>query len=348
MTIIEVSNSDGWNAYIAASLYGDVLQSWEWGEVKLGELWGAHRIRVSDDSGVLGQAQVLTRKMPMGMVLYYVPRGPVLDYAADTSAEVLQMIINWIREHALKHRGLMIKIGPAVVEAFIPQSVEQLKELGFKPSFRSVQMRHTRIVDLQPNEVDILNAFDKDTRNLVRRAAKEGVTVEAFTGADDVKAVRTFHNMYMTTSERAQFAPRPWDQFQRMWKIMAPIGMAKVYLARSDDQVMAGNVVLMLGQRANQLWAASRRDTHKKFATYALQWAAMQDLKAQGMTHYDMWGIAASNDPTHPWAGLSLFKKGFSGKRVDYIGDYDLPISSTYPLFTMADKMRQRMFGQHG
>jgi lipid II:glycine glycyltransferase (peptidoglycan interpeptide bridge formation enzyme) len=102
---------------------------------------------------------------------------------------------------------------------------------------------------------------------------------------------------------------------------------------------------LGLGDKSYQLWAGSRRDEPKKFATYALQWAAMQDLKADGIKSYDMWGRAPSEDSKHPWAGLSLFKKGFGGQEVEYIGDYDLPLSPTYPLYTTADKLRNKVLG---
>lgn len=345
MQVVEVTQSAGWDDWLATNPFGDILQSWEWGEVKKSELWKALRIRVVDGSTIVAQAQILTRKMPLGLTLYYLPRGPVLDYTSPKATEILQTILDWTKQHASKHHGMMIKVGPAVSADQVPQIEAMLQGVGLKPSFKSVQAQHTYIVDLTRTEEEIINSFDKDTRNLVRRSAREGVMVDAYTQPDDQKALRTFHNLYMAAVDHGKFVPRPWSQFSRLWEMMAPQGMAHVYLATFEDKALAGNFVLTLGDKSFQLYAGSRRDEQKKFGTYALQWATMQDLKAQGIKTYDMWGRAPSNDPTHSWAGLTLFKKGFGGREEEYIRDYDLPLSPTYPIFDTANRLRNKMLG---
>jgi peptidoglycan pentaglycine glycine transferase (the first glycine) len=201
IVVEEVTQPDGWDAWLAASQFSDVLQSWEWGEVKKSELWRAIRIRLADGSATVGQAQILTRKMPLGMSLYYMPRGPVLDYQSPRAVEALQVLIDWTKEHANRHHGLMIKLGPAASTMQVPKLGDILAEVGLRPSFKAVQAQHTYVVDLIRSEAAILESFDKDTRNLVRRAAKEGVTVERFAKPDEHKALRTFHNLYMAASE---------------------------------------------------------------------------------------------------------------------------------------------------
>jgi lipid II:glycine glycyltransferase (peptidoglycan interpeptide bridge formation enzyme) len=75
------------------------------------------------------------------------------------------------------------------------------EQLGLKKSFRAVQAQHTYIVDLNRTEAEIVQSFDKDTRNLVRRSAREGVTVERFDTLERQKGLRTFHNLYFAASE---------------------------------------------------------------------------------------------------------------------------------------------------
>jgi lipid II:glycine glycyltransferase (peptidoglycan interpeptide bridge formation enzyme) len=345
MHVEEVTQPEGWNKWIESNPFGDILQTWEWGEVKKSELWTAIRIKVVDDGETVGQAQILTRKMPLGMTLYYMPRGPVLDYGSIQAIDIIREIMEWTREHAVRHRGLMIKIGPAAGLDRAPHLPKLLKELGLRASFKSVQAQHTYVVDLAPEEAAILNSFDKDTRNLVRRSAREGVVVDCSGDVDEHKLLRTFHNLYMAAAEHGKFAPRPWSQFSRLWEIMAPVGMARVYVASFEDKALAGNLVLLMGGRSYQLYAGSRRDDPKKFASYALQWATMQDLKGRGVNSYDMWGRAPNRDPSHPWAGVSLFKKGFGGQEVSFVGDYDLPLSPTYPLFDTANRLRTKVLG---
>ncbi len=343
MTVEEVGQPEGWDKWIIGNRFGDILQTWEWGEVRRSEMWRALRVRVKDGEETVVQAQILIRKMPLGMQLYYLPRGPVLDYAGPKAAEGLKTLLEWTKEHANRHKGLMIKVGPAVSEAEVPQVANLLEQLGLKRSFQSVQSQHTFVVDLRREELEIIQSFDKDTRNLVRRSAREGVVVDKYAKLDEQKHLRTFHNLYLAAADNGRFVPRPWGYFARLWEIMAPVDMVRLYIASFEDKPLAANVVLKLGDKAYQLWAGSRRDEPKKFATYALQWASMQDLRSEGVAGYDMWGRAPDDDPKHPWAGISLFKKGFGGEAVSFVGDYDLPLSPTYPLFTTADKLRKRI-----
>ncbi len=346
MKIEVITEKKGWNEHVASSPFGDILQTWEWGDIKKGELWQPLRLRVTDDGYIVGQALVLSRKLPFNFTLYYLPRGPVLDYTAENAELVLRLMLDWIKGQATEHNGLMVKIGPGVSEEQAPEIIKIFNQLGLKASSHSIQMRYTRIVNLQPSDADILQSFDKDTRNLVRRAAREGVVVDHYDSTDNVKELRAFHNMYLTTSERGSFPARPWNQIVKLWELMAPLGMAHIYTASFEDEPLASSLVLRSGNTAYQLWSGSRRDTGKKFATYALQWAIMQHMKQSGAKHYDMWGIAPTDDPNHPWAGPTLFKKGFKGQRVEYVGDYDLPLSPFYRAYTLADAIRQKLFAR--
>ncbi len=346
MTIqVLTQQPDDWNTYLADSPYGDILQTWEWGEVKKDELWQPHRIRLTEGQTILGQAQILVRQLPGGFKLYYMPRGPVLDYQSSQAKDILKQLLDWTSAHAKKNRGLFIKISPAVEHQQAPNVALIFDQLHLKHNSHPIQMQYTRTIPLQGSDADVLASFDKDTRNLVRRAAKEGVVVDHFDQADDTKGLRTFHNMYLSTADRGNFPARSWQQTLKLWQIMAPQGMAHLYTASWDDQPMASSLVLQLGPTAYQLWSGSRRDISKKYATYALQWTIMQHMKSRGVTNYDMWGRAPTEDPKHPWSGPTLFKKGFKGREITFVGDYDKSVSPLFPIFSLASNLRQQLYG---
>ena len=178
MKIEWITENTGWNEFIAASDFGDILQTWEWGEINRDEVWTPHRLRVTEGREVLGQALVLRRQLPLGFTLFYLPRGPVLDYISPQAEEILKRILAEIKELAASERGLMIKMGPRLNVEGVPGAKEMFARLGLAQSDRTVQMKYTRVIDLRPSEADILGSFVKDTRNLVRRATKEGVVVD--------------------------------------------------------------------------------------------------------------------------------------------------------------------------
>ena len=73
-----------------------------------------------------------------------------------------------------------------------------------------------------------------------------------------------------------------------------------------------------------------------------MQWEAIKEAKQRGCEEYNFWGIAPNDNKNHPWAGLSLFKKGFGGYRRDYVKTQDLPLSKVYTLITRPfEKLRK-------
>jgi lipid II:glycine glycyltransferase (peptidoglycan interpeptide bridge formation enzyme) len=77
-------------------------------------------------------------------------------------------------------------------------------------------------------------------------------------------------------------------------------------------------------------------------APYLCQWIAIGEAKAAGVKIYDLWGIAESESPSDPWAGITRFKQGFGGEEVTFPGTFDYVIKPFwYNLFFMAAKIRK-------
>ncbi|MEK7143873.1 MAG: peptidoglycan bridge formation glycyltransferase FemA/FemB family protein, partial [Patescibacteria group bacterium] len=72
-----------------------------------------------------------------------------------------------------------------------------------------------------------------------------------------------------------------------------------------------------------------------------LQWEAIKEAKNRGCRFYNFWGIAPENNPKHPWAGLTLFKKGFGGFSEEYIPAHDFVIKYSYWFVCLIEKIRK-------
>ncbi|MDZ7587561.1 MAG: peptidoglycan bridge formation glycyltransferase FemA/FemB family protein, partial [Patescibacteria group bacterium] len=75
--------------------------------------------------------------------------------------------------------------------------------------------------------------------------------------------------------------------------------------------------------------------------SYALQWAAILAAKQKGMDRYNFWGIAPTDNLRHRFSGVTLFKKGFGGQRIDYMPAHDLIIRSGYWLNFIIESFRK-------
>jgi lipid II:glycine glycyltransferase (peptidoglycan interpeptide bridge formation enzyme) len=56
---------------------------------------------------------------------------------------------------------------------------------------------------------------------------------------------------------------------------------------------------------------------------HLLQWEAMLWARGRGAARYDLWGVAETDDPDEPLAGVTAFKAGFGGRVVCYAGAFD-------------------------
>jgi len=118
----------------------------------------------------------------------------------------------------------------------------------------------------------------------------------------------------------------------------------RLWLAEADGKAAAGAVVASFGTTATYLHGASDASMRQMMAPYLLHWRIMQQAKAQGVRSYDLWGTAPTDDPKHPWAGITRFKNGFGGRVVSYVGAWELPGKGFwYSLYRAAKYVRRAL-----
>ena len=62
-------------------------------------------------------------------------------------------------------------------------------------------------------------------------------------------------------------------------------------------------------------------------SAYTVHWAGCKYAIENGYDRYNFYGITGDFNPKNPLYGLYLFKRGYGGKVVELIGEFDLVIS---------------------
>ena len=117
----------------------------------------------------------------------------------------------------------------------------------------------------------------------------------------------------------------------------------EIVLFRADynDQLLAGVIVAVYGNRATYLYGASSNEHRNLMPAYALQWEAIKYAKEKGCSEYDLFGIPPENNPDHPMSGLYKFKTGFGGDILHRPGCWDLPLKPVvYKVYRWAESAR--------
>jgi len=341
---------------VAARPEADALQTWAWGEAN--ETTGEHPVRclVDDDSGrILGVAQILVRAAGLGRTVGYVPHGPVWDRESAEADAVLESLLRGVREAARVRAGIVVKIDPRA-DADGPDRVRaRLVRSRLRPARLDLQAPTTRVVDLLDGADGLMATWDKDARNLVRRAAREGVVTETDRTGDPA-TIAAFHDLLVTTSERAGFRTRSATFLETLARELVggsdpdpgsdPGLLAGWYLtiARIDGRPIAGAVALRTGSRAIYAYGASLREPALKHANgaYAALAATMHALAADEVATLDLWGVVEPGEegPDPSWAGFSAFKRQFGGTPIRHPGTYDLVVD---PFWSGVRDLRERV-----
>ena len=318
---------------------GHLLQSWAWGELKSRFGWTPLRVHVGEAT-----AQILFRRLPLGLSLAYIPKGPIVDWANLAQCCALFSIIH---AEAKKRRAILLKVEPNVAlgATHLPSfdhaqdksashldsevakaAINFLTQAGFTPA-DTIQPRTSLVIDLNGDEAAILAAMKQKTRYNIRLAEKRGVTVRQGSAAD----VATFHQLALVTAARDGFGVHSLDYYQAAYTLFSPNHCA-LLIAEFAKEPLAALIAFSQGQAAYYFYGASANEGRQLMPAYLLQWEAIRWAKSQGCTRYDLWGIPDA-DPTTLEAqfeqrhdglwGVYRFKRGFGGQWVQSIGAYD-------------------------
>ncbi len=338
---------------------GSFLQTPAWAQVKAE--WGSDRLGWYDGDRLVGAGLVLLRQIPrVRRYLAYLPEGPVVDWQEYEPTDVLSPLLA-----VLRRRGAFsVKIGPQLVTrrweaqtvkaaladespgrakrlADLPADqtdetalavADRVRDLGWRqdPSdgagFGDFQPRYVFQLPLAGRTPDeLLAGFNQLWRRNIRKADKDGVEVALGT-ADDLPA---FHALYLETAARDGFTPRPLGYFQRMFRAMTAedADRLRLYLARHDDQLVAATTWVRVGGHVWYSYGASSTAGREHRGSNAVQWRMITDAAAAGASVYDLRGISDTLAPDDHLVGLVQFKLGTGGQAVEYLGEWDFPLS---------------------
>jgi lipid II:glycine glycyltransferase (peptidoglycan interpeptide bridge formation enzyme) len=337
---------DIWDRFVAQRPDGHVLQTSPWGALKSQFGWSDTRVGLMRGDNLVAGAQILLRPLPAGVgQLAYVPKGPLVDWSNQDETKQLLAALD---EAAGSQRAVALTVEPNLEDAPAPR--ERLRSLQFQPApFSAVQPRTTLVVDITPDEDDILMAMKSKTRYNIRLAGRKEVNVREG-GPEDVS---TFNDLLAATAERADFGIHPPSYYQTAYGLFAPRDWARILLAEVDGQAVAGVMVFAIPPRSWYFYGASISAHREKMPTYLLQWEAMRWARSRGCRTYDLWGVPDEDRETLEdqftersdglW-GVYRFKRGFGGDLVRTVGAWDRVYAPLrYQLYKGALAVRERV-----
>lgn len=191
-------------------------------------------------------------------------------------------------------------------------------------------------LDLTAGEDELFSRLKNSIRWSLRKAGKNGVTVEVLQSHE---AVRTFYWLQCKTRKRHGLPPQPLKFFLNIHKHILSQNMGMVFLAKHHGRPIAGSVFFYLGDRAIYKYGASDETFLNLRGGNLVMWTAVKECVRRGVKHLNLGRTSLDNE------GLRRFKLGWGAgeHKIEYV-KFDLKKNQFVTDRVNASGWRTRIF----
>ncbi len=337
MNIQEIKDKNIWEGFFEQSREKTFLQSWNWGEFQKAmgnKIW---RLGVYDNNNLIVASLVTKIEAKRGSFLF-VPHGPVIKKQSEKKkAQILKLLLNELKKIAKEERVDFIRISP--IWKRNKENIEIFRKLGFRNAPIHMHPELSWELDISSSEDELLMGMRKTTRYLIRQGLKnKNIKIIQ---SKELKDIEIFNEISKQTVKRHHFVPFSLEFLKKQLSAFNSDNQIFIFLAKYQEEIIASGIFIFWQNIAFYHHGASSLKHSKIPASYLLQWEAIKEAKKRNCKVFNFWGIISEKEKSHPWAGLSLFKKGFGGYEKSYVKTQDFPVSKKYWLIFIFEKLRK-------
>lgn len=281
---------------------------------------------------------VLEKTVPILGKIWYAPKGPGV-----ASVDELSPLLPALAQFAQKNGVFVVKIEPELQKN--DATITVLNSLGLRPVSPIQPNFSTVRLDLAGDLDTILTRLNQKGRHAIRRAERDGVTVERVPSTDENCQI-----MYRLLSDTAEgsFRIRNYTYYQTFWQRFSQAGLGQLFFSYVNGEIVAGAYAIAFGAKGTYKDGASIRERTVYGASHLLQWHVITWMKERGVVLHDLCGAPPSDqikNEQHPHYGIGRFKTSFNKQVTDFVGAFDLPLKSVaYRLWsTLGERLAIRV-----
>ncbi len=330
MNIQEIKDKNVWERFFEQSKEKTFLQSWNWGEFQKAmgsKIW---RLGIYDNNNLISTSLMIKIKAKRGNFLF-VPHGPAMKHQA------LETLLNELKKIAKEERADFIRIAP--ISERNDKNIKLFRNLGFRNAPIHMHPELSWELDISFSEDELLMGMRKTTRYLIKQGLKNKDI--KIIQSKELKDIEIFNEINKQTVKRHHFIPFSLEFLKKQFSAFRSDNQISIFLAKYQGEIIASGIFIFWQNIGFYHHGASSLKHPKIPVSYLLQWEAIKEAKKRNCKLFNFWGIISEKEKSHPWAGLSLFKKGFGGYEKSYVKTQDFPISKKYWLIFVFEKLRK-------
>jgi peptidoglycan pentaglycine glycine transferase (the first glycine) len=316
ITVQEITDSEQWNGFLTSQPRGHLLQSYEWGELNRYLGGRIYRLGALDDGRMVGALMLSVAQVPLPVTLpglrfhwLYGARGPTVEHP---DAPALAALVEKANTIARAERVVVLRLEPNIADddPAMNDWLAAYRALGFQINPTAVHGRRSWVLDVRPDDEELLANFKMTWRQNVRSAERKGVIIREATNAADFDA---YYELLKITSERDAFFIHQKEYHQEILRHFASKGDAVLYLAEHEGEAIAAKMLIRFGDWCWDMFGASSNNKRNLKPNYLLQYRCIQWAKSRGCSYFDFRTIPEILEPGEEMWGVYEYKKGFGG-----------------------------------
>jgi peptidoglycan pentaglycine glycine transferase (the first glycine) len=341
MNIHPINNKNQWEDFLRMIEEKTFLHSWNWGELQeaLGEkIW---RLGVFSENGLSAAALVIKIEARRGTFLFC-PHGPVTNLCGRQKRhKILKALMDYLQKLSKEEKVSFIRISP--IWKRNKENEQVFQGLGFRQAPIHVHPENNWVLDLNKPEEELLREMRKSTRYLIKKGLKNPEL--RIIKSQNIRDIEAFNRIYQATAERQKFVPFSLEYLKKEFFSFSRDNEALIFLAENQEEIIGSAIIIFWQNMAFYHQGASLQKYPDIPANHLLQWEAIKEAQKRGCKIYSFWGIAPEDKPEHPWKGITIFKKGFGGRKIKYIKTQDYPLSLGYWKNYLIERQRAKKRG---
>ena len=319
-TIDSTADDAEWDDLVMKTPVPPAEQTCAWAHSRAHMGWKFFRVKVYNEGVLCGGAQVLERTFRFGVKVGYAHNSPVvIDPTERKIGFVAWALTEACWERRLTYLVLRLPLEARNWPAQFTDMNFQFKPEAFPPF---VRINGTLRIGLSSPEATLFATMRSTTRNEIRRAMRNGLSVRMGTRQD----LQMFEKLLLDLCCRRRVTSNfpigkslieLWERFDaRNW-------IRLLLVEANGEQPTCGLILSTLGTCV-RAWASGWDGRFQKsFPTKLIYWEAIRWARTAGFQYFDMGGVwldafAAQPRPVgkEQDEGITFFKLGFGGDAV--------------------------------
>ena len=332
-----IENKKNWNDFVIKSDldFYSFVSSWEWADFQELSWYKVFRYGIYKKD-TLVWVFMLIKVQAKRWTYFFTPHGPLIKW---NYFDILWDILPELKSIAKSEWTSFIRLNSTTANT--KENKQAYKDIGFRDAPMHVHAEDTHLLDITPSEEELLDKMHKKDRYYINRAIKEAVTVRIDNKDDHIQTLIDFHHNHATrTNWKNTYSAFSEKYIKNLYKVFDKKNISTI--SAWLDSIESILMTIRFWDTCVYYVAASDIKNKKFSPNYLCQWEAIKKAKRDGAKQYNFWWVSPDDNPAHPIAGVTKFKRKFAGYDHSLLHAQDLVISNKYWFNWIIETLRRK------